>query len=67
MTNSLRVRLNGNATVHTAATVGEGDDLRITGRKCDPYPGGGWKRVKAIVTTDELTCKSCIRIAAANN
>lgn len=60
------VRLNGNATVHVAATVGTGADERVIGRACNAWvastPGS---RLRVEVTTDAVTCKSCRRIVEA--
>lgn len=60
----MNVRLNRTPTVHLAATVGEGDDLRVTGRACNAWPDGGHRRLRVEVTTDPVTCKSCLRILA---
>lgn len=54
----MNVRLNGAPTVHLAVTDGD----RIVGRACNHWPGGGHRRLRAVVTADPVTCKSCQRI-----
>ena len=66
MTTRAHITINGNSTVHLAAYATNRDgSVVMTGRDCDSAPAfSRGVRVRCQVTSQPLTCKTCIKYAA---